>query len=94
MKVCAAHSTELSSYADNTPYGSDAFLQDISANAQTTKFSGVGDHYKNDVTEQGVRTVTYWAQLMLLHATIHWPVLDCTTIQPYYSPLSLEQQQG
>ena len=58
---------------DNTPFGSEAFLQDINLQKQNIKFSGVGAHHQNGVAERSIQTVTQLAQSMMCHATIMWP---------------------
>jgi transposase InsO family protein len=60
-------------HADNAPFSSKEFQDDLDANGQTMSFSGVGAHHQNGVAENAIRTVTRWARAMLLHSIIHWP---------------------
>ena len=59
--------------ADNVPFGSAAFMQNLADNDQTMTFSGTGAHHQNGVAERAIKTVTSWARAMLLHAIIMWP---------------------
>jgi hypothetical protein len=59
--------------ADNQPFSSEKFKENISDNNQTLTFSGVGAHHQNGVAERAVKTITTWARTMLLHAVIMWP---------------------
>ena len=59
--------------ADNVPFGSDDFRNEIERCNQTIDFSGVGAHHQNGVAERAIQTVTTWARTMLLHSIIMWP---------------------
>lgn len=69
--------------ADNVPFGSAAFLQNIKDNGQTIDFSGTGAHHQNGVAERAIQTVTSWARAMLLHAVIMWPDQADLTLWPF-----------
>ena len=69
--------------ADNVPFGSHAFQQNISDNQQTMDFSGTGAHHQNGVAERAIQTVTRWARAMLLHAVIMWPDQADLTLWPF-----------
>jgi hypothetical protein len=72
--------------ADNAPFGSEEFVAEIALKKQTLDFSGVGAHHQNGVAERAIKTVTYWARTMLLHAVIMWP--DQANLQLW--PFALE----
>ena len=65
--------------ADNQPFASDEFKEEISKNNQTITFSGVGAHHQNGVAERAIGTVTRLARAMLLHHVIMWP--DCADLK-------------
>ena len=44
--------------ADNAPFGSKEFLEDLELNGQDIDFSGVGAHHQNGVAERALQTVT------------------------------------
>ena len=60
-------------HADNQPFGSAEFLEDIDLQEQTITFSGVGAHHQNGVAENAVKTITFMARTMMMHQLIHWP---------------------
>jgi hypothetical protein len=60
-------------HADNQPFNSAEFLEDLELQNQTITFSGVGAHHANGVAERTLKTVTTWARTMLMHMLIHWP---------------------
>jgi hypothetical protein len=59
--------------ADNLPFNSKEFRDDLALHDQTIDFSGVGAHHQNGVAERNIQTVTQWARTIMLHASIHWP---------------------
>jgi hypothetical protein len=59
--------------ADNVPFGSKEFQDDLVAQNQTITFSGTGAHHQNGVAERAIGSITRWARTMLLHSVIHWP---------------------
>jgi hypothetical protein len=69
--------------ADNVPFGSAAFLQNLKDNGQEIDFSGTGAHHQNGVAERSLQTVTRWARSMLLHAVIMWPDRADLTLWPF-----------
>ena len=60
-------------HADNQPFDDKTFRKHCNANGQDLDFSGVGTHHQNAVAEQTIKTVTWLAQTMMLHAIIVWP---------------------
>lgn len=60
-------------HADNHPFGSKEFRDDLKLNHQTITYSGVGAHHQNGCGENAVKTVTYMARTMMMHQLIHWP---------------------
>jgi hypothetical protein len=59
--------------ADNVPFGTPEFLEDIKLNNQKIEFSGVGAHHQNGVAERAIGTITRLARTMLLQHAILWP---------------------
>jgi len=59
--------------ADNVPFGTQDFRQDIKQCGQTIDFSGVGAHHQNGVAERAIGTITRLARTMLLQHAILWP---------------------
>ena len=58
-------------------------MSKIELNHQTLKFSGVGAHHQNGVTERSIRTVIQLARAMLLHSTLMWPDQANLELWPY-----------
>ena len=56
--------------ADNVPFKSQAFMDDLKLNKQTITFSGVGAHHQNGISEWCIQMITRSAHLMLLHSVI------------------------
>jgi Reverse transcriptase (RNA-dependent DNA polymerase) len=69
--------------ADNVPFSSAAFLQNVKDNNQSIDFSGTGAHHQNGVAERSIQTVTRWARAMLLHAVIMWPDRADLSLWPF-----------
>ncbi|MBE0451949.1 MAG: hypothetical protein IBX70_14070, partial [Clostridia bacterium] len=68
------HGVNVKAYrADNLPFNSARFKEDIQLKHQTIDFSGVGAHHQNGVAERSIATVTNWARTLLLHFVLHWP---------------------
>ena len=74
-------------HADNHPFGSAAFREDIAAQGQQLTFSGVGAHHQNGVAERAQQTVFRMARAMMLHLLIHWP----ENFEPNLWPFALDQ---
>ena len=73
-KYCKSMGHEVKSYrADNQPFDSQSFRNEVENSNQTLDFSGVGAHHQNGVAERSIQTVTQWARAMLLHQMLHWP---------------------
>ena len=47
--------------ADNQPFDSKEWLDDLETNGQTMSLSGVGAHHQNGAAERALQTITYWA---------------------------------
>ena len=72
--------------ADNHPFASDSFKEDLDANGQTITFSGVGAHHMNGAAERAVKTITSWARALLMHQLLHWP----SEFDPKLWPFAME----
>ncbi len=60
-------------HADNGVFTSQEFREDLARKQQTISFSGVGAHHQNGVAERHIKTISYLARAMLLHAALQWP---------------------
>jgi hypothetical protein len=60
-------------HGDNGIFKSAEFQDTLTKLEQHLKFSGVGAHHQNGVTERSIRAVTEKAQTMMQHAYMHWP---------------------
>jgi len=60
--------------ADNGVFTSEEFKKDLTLKNQTLNFSGVGAHHQNGVAERSIKTVSYLARAMLIHASLRWPI--------------------
>jgi hypothetical protein len=78
------HGVNVRSYrADNLPFNSKEFRDDLALQDQTIDFSGVGAHHQNGVAERSIQTVTQWARTMMLQASIHWPDASDLELWPF-----------
>ena len=72
--ACRHNVPKIHSYrADNFPFNSSKFHEDLQANGQTITFSGVGAHHQNGVAERAISTCSSWARTIMLHQVLHWP---------------------
>ena len=68
------HGVKIQRYrADNHPYNSAEFRDDIALQEQDIDFSGTGAHFQNGVAERSSQTVITWARAMMMHLSQHWP---------------------
>lgn len=73
-KECKEMGRTVKSYrADNHPFKSQVFRNEIDNCDQTIDYCGVGAKFQNGVAERSIQTVTQWARAMLLHQMLHWP---------------------
>ena len=72
--LCREHGVKIKTYrADNVPFGTELFRNDLASQDQTITFSGVGAHHQNGVAERAIGTITRLARTMLLQQAILWP---------------------
>ena len=58
-QFAASHGVTIKGYrADNMPFNSTAFQEEVTAQGQTIEFSGVGAHHQNGVAERAIQTIT------------------------------------
>ena len=69
--------------ADNQPFDSQLFKDDIALQEQALDFSGVGAHFQNGVAERAVQTVSSWARAMMMHQAQHWPEAFSEDLWPF-----------
>ena len=70
-------------HADNHPFGALEFINDLELQDQLITFSGVGAHHMNGVAERALKTVTSWAQAMMMHQLLHWPSAFQADLWPF-----------
>lgn len=70
-------------HADNAPFNSQEFKDDLRLKGQDISFSGVGAHHQNGVAENAIWTVTGWARAMLLHSIFYWLEQADPTLWPF-----------
>ena len=81
---CSEHGVTVKGYrADNMPFNSKSFMDDIHLKNQKIDFSGVGAHHQNGVAERSIATVTKWARTMLLHMVLLWPDQADISLWPF-----------
>ena len=49
---------------------------------QIHHFAGVGAHHHNVVAERSIQSIMSIAQMMMLHAAIHWPEMADSSLWP------------
>jgi hypothetical protein len=69
--------------ADNAPFSSIEFMNDVATKGQDITFSGVGAHHQNGVAERAIKMITSWARTMVLHAILHWPKQTTLDLWPF-----------
>ena len=69
-------------HTDNAPFQSKVFRESLLSDNQTITFSGVGTHHQNGAAERAIKTITWWARTMMLHAIIMWPEHANTELWP------------
>ena len=73
-QFAAASGVSIKGYrADNHPFSSAEFMEDINVNDQHINFSGVGAHHQNGASERALATIGRWAKSMMMHQLLHWP---------------------
>ena len=69
-------------HTDNAPFQSKTFRESLTSENQSITFSGVGAHHQNGAAERAIKTITWWARTMMLHAIIMWPEEANTELWP------------
>lgn len=69
-------------HTDNGVFKSQRFVQEITNNVQSIRYSGVGAKWQNGVAEGGIRIVVTKARTMMLHASLNWPEMDDPSLWP------------
>ena len=69
-------------HTDNAPFQSKTFRESLISDNQPITFSGVGAHHQNGAAERAIKTITWWARTMMLHAIIMWPEHANTELWP------------
>ena len=83
-RVAAAHGVRIKSYhADNLRFNDNNFKGDCIKHGQTVSYCGMGAHHQNAVAESKIKTVSYGARTILLHAKRKWPAVIATALWPF-----------
>ena len=62
-RMAAQYGVYISAYhADNHPFGSAEFQEQLKLQGQTITFSGVGAHHQNGAAERAIATVARWSR--------------------------------
>ena len=69
--------------ADNMPFNSKPWMDDITIKNQTIDFSGVGAHHQNRRAEKCIRDLQETTRAMLLHAARRWPNAITANLWPH-----------
>lgn len=69
-------------HTDNGVFKSRQFVQEITKNVQSIKYSGVGAKWQNGAAEGGIRIVVTKARAMMIHAALHWPEAEDASLWP------------
>ena len=64
------------------PFVSRNYEQCLATFKQIQNFAGVGAHHHNGMAEDAIQTIMSIVWSMMLHATIHWPKVADTSLQP------------
>jgi hypothetical protein len=70
-------------HADNVPFNSQEWRNDINSKNQGLPLSGTGAHHQNGIAKRTIKTIVSWARAMLLHAVLHWPEQADLTLWPF-----------
>jgi hypothetical protein len=70
-------------HCDNGTFTARNFVNEVWERGQSISFSGVGAKFQNAVAESAVRTVTYMARTMMLHAALRWPEAYSADLWPF-----------
>ena len=65
---------------DNGIYTSKAFREKLSSQNQSLRLSAVGAHHQNGVAESSIKSTTYKARALLIHAALRWPGVSEKTL--------------
>ena len=78
------HGVQVKKYrADNHPFDSQEFRDDLALHEQGFELSGVGAHHQNGVVERSVQTISTWARAMMMHQLEHWPEVFDEALWPF-----------
>ena len=68
-------------HSDNGVFVDDHFRSDCVSKEQTQSFSGVGAKHQNARAERTIQTISYWARMMMVHVSLHWPTDNADNIR-------------
>jgi hypothetical protein len=82
-KEALSAGVEIKGYqTDNGIYTSKAFREKLSSQNQSLRLSAVGAHHQNGVAESSIKSTTYKARALLIHAALRWPGVSEKTLWP------------
>jgi hypothetical protein len=70
-------------HCDNGTFTARNFVNEVWEHGQSISFSGVGPKFQNAVAESAVRTVTYMACTMMMHAALRWAEAYSADLWPF-----------
>ena len=68
-------------HSDNGVFQAQHFRDDCISKEQTQSFSGVGAKHQNARAERTIQTISYWARMMMVHVSLHWPTDNADNIR-------------
>ena len=82
--MCHNHGVILQKYlSDNgSAFTSTEYRNHLSTFKQIQQFAGTGAHHHNSHAEQAIQTIMSISRAMLMHAFIHWPDMEDTSLWP------------
>ena len=73
-REASQHGITIKSFlSDNGIYKSEEFRSDLTRKNQDIRFSGVGAHHQNGVSERHIKTISYLTRAILIHSALCWP---------------------
>ena len=73
--------------ADNHPFASKEFKEDLELQNQTIDYSGVGAHFQNGFVERMQASLNSWTRSSMIHQLLNWPEVYDQALWP----LAMEQ---
>ena len=68
-------------HSDNGIFIAERFCNNCAKKEQTQSFSGVGVKYQKAHAKQTIQTISYWARMLMVHVSLHWPTDNAENIR-------------